>query len=751
MLFGENGNGKSTIADGIVCLCTNEHGSLDDKSSIDKAFYFALDCKPEDVQISLSTDAGIFTAKASKTGTFIKTPDSGHPMVRHLRRSQIMQLIEEQPSKRYEKLQSYIDVNNIAKSEDTLRKAKKEADQELKLVTDILKNATAVLTQAWNNEGRPMNSWEDWAKTESAKDVSTESSRHAALQDVLDSWATVNDIRLQLTKNEEAFTTATAALAEVDKKLREAMEKDSNANLDLLTLLQQAKKFISERDPITACPVCNSSIEKNAVVQSLTNKISTMEVIKKISEGVRSARQEASGKEQVLAAAKKMLHEKVMVFERKTAAIKEAPYTVIATKLSFLNSPITDEEKLSAFLSVFDEITPLLDAQAPIVQKIKTAIDQHNLIKTQYNSISTSGIRLARCKQLCLHMELALDIVEKARKQFIQDELTAISSEVNSLYEKIHPKEELGGISLTLKQSAKNSLELNADFHNKKSITPQSIYSESHLDTLGICVFIALAKRYGASNSILILDDVVMSVDENHLDRFIALLHDECDNFAHILITTHYRPWRDRYRYNRAPGANVHFVELRAWSLQGGIKIQNGRLAIDELRLAMNDTNYFDRQKITSSAGVILENLLDFLSVLYGCKLQRKPKNDYQLRELLDSISRKLLGALKVQHFSKDATGKYVQTSVTKETELKEIIEKIKALAIIRNWVGAHFNYDGSLVSDKDVEAFGNLTLELAELLTCPETGQFPDRKNSGSYWETKTGSIRLHPLQEPS
>jgi len=156
---------------------------------------------------------------------------------------------------------------------------------------------------------------------------------------------------------------------------------------------------------------------------------------------------------------------------------------------------------------------------------------------------------------------------------------------------------------------------------------------------LGICVFIALAKKYGAANTILILDDVVMSVDENHLDRFIDLLHTECNEFAHILITTHYRPWRDRYRYNRAPSSSVHFIELRSWSLDGGIKIQNGKIALDELRSAINDTKYFDRQKITSSAGIILENILDYLSLLYGCKLQRKPRNDYQLRELLDSLS----------------------------------------------------------------------------------------------------------------
>ena len=48
------------------------------------------------------------------------------------------------------------------------------------------------------------------------------------------------------------------------------------------------------------------------------------------------------------------------------------------------------------------------------------------------------------------------------------------------------------------------------------------------------------------------------------------------------------------------------------------------------------------------------------------------------------------------------------------------------------------------------MEDFGNATVELAKLLICPECGALPDRNKSGSYWETKTGSIKLFPLMEP-
>lgn len=120
------------------------------------------------------------------------------------------------------------------------------------------------------------------------------------------------------------------------------------------------------------------------------------------------------------------------------------------------------------------------------------------------------------------------------------------------------------------------------------------------------------------------------------------------------------------------------------------------------------------------------------------------------LRELLDSISSKLMNLLKVEHLGKNTLGKYDGTIISKTVDPKTLLNNIKQLAIVRNWVGAHFNYDGSTVSDADVEKFGNMTLELSELITCPDSGNFPDRNKSGSYWETKNGSIRLHPLQEP-
>jgi recombinational DNA repair ATPase RecF len=82
------------------------------------------------------------------------------------------------------------------------------------------------------------------------------------------------------------------------------------------------------------------------------------------------------------------------------------------------------------------------------------------------------------------------------------------------------------------------SLGFTGHFQGKDDIQPQAYYSESHLDTLGVCIFLALAKKYVDENTIVILDDVITSIDQTHMTRFINMLHDETGNFNQLMLHT---------------------------------------------------------------------------------------------------------------------------------------------------------------------------------------------------------------------
>jgi hypothetical protein len=159
-----------------------------------------------------------------------------------------------------------------------------------------------------------------------------------------------------------------------------------------------------------------------------------------------------------------------------------------------------------------------------------------------------------------------------------------------------------------MKEKAIGSLSLTGKFGDNGGVPPAAYYSEAHLDTLGLCVYMALAKE--SRNALVVLDDVLMSIDDPHLDRVIELIDEEAPNFGHVIITTHSRAWFDRIRLGQ--GMNAELIELYGWNLNGGIRHSAAPLAVEELRAAVNAPR-LDRQAVASRSGMLLEQLLDIV------------------------------------------------------------------------------------------------------------------------------------------
>lgn len=750
MVFGENGNGKSSISDALICLCTDSIGSLTDKSSVDKKFLRALNSTTAEVSISLQTTIGEFTAQLNPNGTtFTKTPADGLPRVRHMRRKQVTKLLDAEPSERYTELQEYIDVGEILKCETTLRVLEKELKISLNSQNAVAKEAERVLSTIWEKEGKPGVSWEDWSEQEASRDIIELNQKLTALDSFLDHWKKayngIEVYRTAISQERDAWRIFTTAKEALERFVRD----NPDNNISLIQLLTEAQKYIKPVLDLKNCPVCGKDTDREELIIRIDEQVKNMRQLNELNQVLTKARNAYNATSTNLTAAEKICFDQFKAFcDAQLETVKKymSESEEIFSGFIILTSQAEQTAYLKEHLSAFHVTNTTFGVDQ---KEIDSQVKQHNSISTQYTSLLNARSSVEGIETKLQTARDVLTLVEITRKEFINEELLSISGTVEELYMKIHPTESIGSVKMSLNLNYKHSIDIHARFQDLEKITPQSLYSESHLDTLGLCIFLALAKKYHEPNTILILDDVMMSVDHSHLGRVIEVLHEDLDEFAHIIITTHYRPWRELYRHGRAPSSKIQFVELMPWTIERGIRFQNGKVNLEELRENLN-MEQIDRQKLCSLSGVILESIFDFLAVKYQCKMARKPKNEYVLRELTDCLDSKLQKALMVQHIAVDEAGQIIENQIEKETQLQPMIQKIKELAIIRNWVGAHFNPDGFDISDAEVVELAGLTLEFGELLTCPIEGGFPIKSSSGIYHATKSGRIRMLPYAQP-
>lgn len=749
MLFGENGTGKSTISDALICLCTDAYGSLDDKSGVDKTYLVASGCAPSHLRLELHTDAGVFYARYSAK-KITRSPASGQPRLRHLRRSSVVALSTAAPAARYEQLAEYFDLSGVVKSEEGLRNLVRSLKLESDRIVGTLFEVQRILEEIWRSEGSPRGDWQSWAESEMQKELHTESERLKKIRSLLESGQLAFQTAERLQNIREQGEQAAQKRQDAENQLA-ALQQSAGFDPALLGLLQQARDFVAAHADHETCPVCTQAVNTPELLSALDGRLGNMAALREASDTAAALRAEHERLQTLWQGALDDLVAHLARFAEQ-AALPECPPALVECIAELNAGNPTPRQLAERFRQMETRLSQLLTGQQITADAISKTLDQHQLIRENWKSVLSNRRLAEQNEQRLKAAERALKITENARKSFIDAELDAVSTAVDVMYQALHPGEQLGNIRLFLKEKGKNSLELSARFHGHTDITPQSVYSESHLDTLALCIFFALAKRYGGADTILLLDDVLSACDEAHLDRFVDLLHTEAPHFAHVIVTTHYRLWRDRYRQQRAPQNEIYLLELLPWSIQRGIRSQNGRNDLDQLRAALAPAAHFDRQRIANLAGTMLENMLEHLALRYQRPLPYRSRREYALRELLDCFPAKLTAVLRVERFARDpVTNKPDFSAPVSEYAVNDSLAALKPLAFIRNQVGAHFNVDGSQVSDREVTEFGAAVLILAENLLCPETGAFPDRDKSGSWLETRSGLVRLHPLQAPA
>jgi energy-coupling factor transporter ATP-binding protein EcfA2 len=691
LIFGENGAGKSTICDAIDFICNGRFGSLQDKSASMKAHesVVSLGASARDLDVELRYGGLTWNGKLKGTKPLINGPES-RPVAHVLRRVDISKVVEAAPRDKYEALKGFIASPGIEKSEKTLRDAVRSAKNEIDDAARAKDQADAALKQLWELEGSPSTDPLTWAHDVISQDVSAVQQRVADAQRRQTAATRAASVAQQVDDARGAERRAAKALASLNAQLDDAQANSRGRDASMLKLLREADAFLrgaAEAAPLDTCPICGQSSTRAHLQAHIAAQMAEMTALIQLQERVDAAQRDHAA----------------ALSAMRTA---ESAYT----------------PKLSA-ARMSDDALALLAGQLAADQKL---LGQRNAVKSHVDTILRLETPIVESAQRLDRLEKMLQIVEAGRKAHVDAVLGRISATVDALYARIHPNESLGAVKVYLKEGSVGSLELDGRFETHDGVPPASYYSEAHLDTLGLCVYLALARHNG-QDSIIVLDDVLTSIDDAHLGRVIDLLHDEAKHFNQVIITTHFRTWRDKYRFHQAPGGRVQLIQLQRWSLERGVRTSKDVLSSDELREWL-DREPFDRQVVASKAGVLCESLLDRLTELYRCKLPRKPDNAYTLVELARGIDAKLKQQLHIARSER-------------KTPLEPLINAVDSYAFVRNQVGAHHNAAGAQIPDDDVRAFAGVALALSDALVCEICGQMPTRAKSATEFACQCGA----------
>jgi len=101
---------------------------------------------------------------------------------------------------------------------------------------------------------------------------------------------------------------------------------------------------------------------------------------------------------------------------------------------------------------------------------------------------------------------------------------------------------------------------------------PRAFLSEGHLDSLGLCLFLAAVRIFNPPGTLLVLDDVLTSIDKEHRRRVGELLFTEFKDFQ-IILTTHDDHWNELLQSSaRAMGLQNQwqYIQINDWTVESG-------------------------------------------------------------------------------------------------------------------------------------------------------------------------------------
>jgi len=738
LLQGDNGTGKSAIVEGLEFFCTGTVSRLEGVRGLSPRKHIPhVDFTAEDVQVTITFDPG----NVSLTRTFSVEPEVPAQLESYLRvtqkgtfilhRSQLLEFILSQPADRFRAIGSIIGIEpldvvelEMMRVRDTLngelQSRTKERTRLLQEVSRIIgkeieriDEVLPLLNERLREANLPMISSladaEEHAESMLRKVKKTESSENIAA---------LNEMR-DLAKNPFVEEPTIEDVNSLNEQVKCLLQDEVKSELELVNLLKTGRTFIHEQEART-CPLCEQPIEREIVLSRIDTRLTTLrELSSKASEVRRTSVQVIDGlrricdrMESVIPKTKLFgeLSDETAKLSQSWSSLKTLTGKVVSA--GDLTSAIPVEE----FRELTIEVKNLTDS---ISQKCGRLLDLVGLTEQEkqvleivrvIQQLASKARDMERVNGSLKAYDQYAETAEKiyssfsdAKKAKIQEVYNSIQGNVETFYTMLHPQEPHKNIELTIALGRRASTEMKIESFGRPGEDPRALTSEGHLDSLGLCIFLAFVKKFNEDCPLIVLDDVVATVDATHRENICRLLHEQFPD-KQLIITTCDGVWYEQLcasqRAYRVDG-NFKNLSIVGWSVETGPRIRPYKPRWEKIQEKIERG---DKTGAGNEARQYLEWVLEELCRSMEALVPVKGPRGYEIGHLFDPAKKRLEKLLKEDDFKRTAV---------------QAFRDLERTVIMGN-ILSHNNLLAGSVSMNEIRSFCSCVNNLNEVFLCP-------------------------------
>jgi recombinational DNA repair ATPase RecF len=633
VIWGPNGSGKSAVVDALDFLLTgriarltgsgtggirlNRHGPHIDHQPEEATVRAVIQVKGCKDLIEISrciahpADLSYPAWAARDLEPILALAKRGQHV---LTRREILRFITAEPSDRAQGIQELLDISEIEEIRKSLVKAQNDLEKELKVASGGLSTAkTAVNTtvQCKVYSDALVLDTINRSRTTLGGQPTTSLSSSDLKNGLVPPMATdstpatkVAVIANDLQKLKDAIiSTNRERLAKIDTALRDLVTAvlSNPEAMQALAKLQLTKLGMDLLDDSGACPLCEHPWPPDELRGVLNERLALAEATAKVKQQIDGAAAPLKTEVDAASASLDQVINSLEVLDLLGHApvLKKWRENLQAFSKA-LSDPVdaySDSQAPTGIERLFesDAVSDSLNEIAASIGSAKIAVSPEQVawdtltrLEENLKAVEKASATLVEAEASNDRATILLASFVKARDAVLGHLYDSIRERFVGLYRQLHNLDEKGFTAKIEPIGAGLSLEV--DFLGRATHPPHALHSEGHQDTMGLCLYLALAEYLtNGVIDLILLDDVVMSVDADHRRQLCSLLA-SCFPERQFLITTHDKTWTTQLR-TEGVVTSKQVVEFCNWSIEAGPQVHQEAGLWQRIQTSMHDNH----------------------------------------------------------------------------------------------------------------------------------------------------------------